>query len=93
MSRMMILDRVARPLGAKAAIWKGVLAACVCLVCLTKTRSTLADYVGIVSESKDDLTICQDDPDEPDIPYPLSVCNIYAAFDNPEDRLLSAGFR
>ncbi len=64
---------------------------CCCCLCLMATRYASADYVGIEIEPKSDLAICQD-ASEPDIPFPLSVCNIYATFDDPIDRLLSVAY-
>ncbi|MCH8965536.1 MAG: hypothetical protein IIB58_11280, partial [Planctomycetes bacterium] len=50
-----------------------------------------SDYVGLEVVERTDLTICQD-PSEPEIPYKLKVCEIYAVFDNSADRLISTAF-
>ena len=37
-----------------------------------------------------DVPICQD-PSEPEIPYKMDVCNVYAVFNDPTDRFISVG--
>ena len=68
------------------------LLACCCIV-LTTAPSASADFVGVT-------TVYPDDPDTEFqctqgngdfVPDPLTVCNVFAGFDNPEDRLLSVG--
>ena len=64
---------------------------CVCLAVATTSR---ADFVGVVSEI---LT----DPDTANlcgaangdfVPFPLTVCNIFAVFEDPTDLLLGVAF-
>ncbi len=73
--------------------WKcaTVLAICCCII-VTIAPSASADFVGV--------TTAKDDPNTqfnciegngPYLPGPLTVCNVYAAFDDPADRLLSVG--
>ncbi len=69
------------------------LLACCCIV-LTIAPSASADFVGVTS-------VLPDDPDTADLctagngqfvpPGGLTVCNVYAVFDDPADRLQSAG--
>ncbi len=68
------------------------LLACCCIV-LTIAASASADFVGVT-------TVNKDDPDTEFwctqgngvfVPGPLTVCNVYAAFDDPNNRLLSVG--
>ena len=70
-----------------------VLGLCVCCLCLTASNAALAEYTGLVH-------ITKADPDTVDlcnkangqfVDFPLDVCNVYAEFDNPVDRMLSAG--
>ena len=84
------LDLIASSLGVRTANSRRFSAWCCCCLCLMATRYASADYIGIETESKSDLSICQD-AGEPDIPFPLGVCNIYAKFDEPTDRLLATG--
>jgi len=52
----------------------------------------LADFTGLQTVERTDLTpICQA-PSNPEIPYKLDVCSVYAVFNNPGDRLISVGF-
>ncbi len=62
--------------------------ACCCLLCLTVVPQTFGDFVGVEAEIRTDLPICQD-PDSPFVGEPLTVCGVYAVFDDPADRLLS----
>ena len=68
------------------------LLACCCII-LTTAPSTSADYVGVTTVNKDDpdtAFLCtQGNGDF--VPGPLTVCNVYAVFDDPADRLLSLG--
>jgi len=66
--------------------------ACCCII-LTIAPSASADFVGVT-------TVIKDDPDTdllctqgtgPNIPGPLTVCNVFVAFDDPDDVLLSVG--
>ncbi len=57
---------------------------------LVMAQSALADFVGVEAEIRTDLPICQA-TDSPNIEVPLSVCDVYAVFDDPADRLLSVG--
>ena len=65
------------------------LLACCCIV-LTIIPSAAADFVGVT-------TVTRDDPDTEFlcthgngdfVPGPLTVCNVFAVFDDPDDRLL-----
>ena len=69
-----------------------ILLACCCII-LTTAPSASADFVGVT-------TVIKDDPDTDFqctqgngafVPGPLTVCNVYAKFDDPTDRLLSVG--
>ncbi len=74
--------------------WKWVitLAICCCTV-LTIAASASADFVGVTIVTKDDpdteFFCTQGNGDF--VPGPLTVCNVYAAFDDPNNRLLSVG--
>ena len=72
--------------------WAITLATC-CGICLTIAASASADYVGVTTLTKDDpdteFLCTQGNGDF--VPGPLTVCNVYAAFDDPADRLLSVG--
>ncbi len=57
---------------------------------IAMAKSALADFVGVEAEIRSDLTICED-TDSPFIEVPLAVCDVYAVFDDPADRLLSVG--
>ena len=68
------------------------LLACCCIV-LTTAPSASADFVGVTS-------VMPDDPDTVDwctqgngmfVPYPLTVCNVLAVFDDPDNILISVG--
>lgn len=63
------------------------LCAC-CVLSMTVAQSTLADFVGLQAEIRSDLTICQDTTQD-NIDVPLAVCNFFAVFDDPDDKLLS----
>ena len=70
------------------------LLACCCII-LTISPSSAADFVGVTTVIKDDpatVTLC-DLAQDPQglIPFPLSVCNAFAVFDDPADRLWSVG--
>ncbi|MCH8969811.1 MAG: hypothetical protein IIA66_11925, partial [Planctomycetes bacterium] len=62
-----------------------------CAFALLAPRLALADFTGLQTVERTDLPICQD-PSEPEIPYKLDVCSVYAVFNNPGDRLISVGF-
>ena len=69
------------------------LLACCCMV-LTTAPSASADFVGVTSVFPDDsdtVNLCTEGNGD-FVPGPLTVCNVYAVFDDPADRLLSAGF-
>ena len=62
-------------------------------MCLMVATLASADFIGVVAVTKDD-------PDTDfqcaqgngaSVPGPLTVCNVYAMFDDPGDRLLSVG--
>ncbi len=68
------------------------LAVC-CCICLAVAPSASADFVGVT-------TVYPDDPDTEFqctqangafVPDPLTVCNVYAVFDDPDNILLSVG--
>ena len=68
------------------------LATC-CGICLAMVPSASADFVGVT-------TVIKDDPDTEflcteangvNVPGPLTVCNVYAVFDDPDNVLLSVG--
>ena len=63
--------------------------ACILLI----TTSTSADFVGVTTVIKDDpdtnFLCTQGNGDF--VPGPLTVCNVFAVFDNPDDVLLSVG--
>ena len=70
--------------------WAITLAACYCII-LTVAASASADFVGVT-------TVTKDDPDTAFlctqangffVPGPLTVCNVYAAFDDPDNVLLN----
>ena len=61
---------------------------------LTIVPASSADFIGLV-------TVNNDDPDTAalcngaggaEVPDPLTVCNVFAVFDEPSDKLLSVGF-
>ena len=55
--------------------------------------SASADYVGVTTVNKDDpdtAFLCTQGHGD-NVPGPLTVCNVYAVFDNPADRLLTVG--
>ncbi|MCZ6653136.1 MAG: hypothetical protein O7D91_08920 [Planctomycetota bacterium] len=64
--------------------------ACILLI----TTSASAEFVGVTIVTKDDPDtefLCTQGNGKY-VPGPLTVCNAYAAFDDPADRLLSVGF-
>ena len=70
--------------------WAITLASC-CGICLTIAASASADFVGVITVTKDDPDtefLCTQGNGEY-VPGPLTVCNVYATFDDPADRLLS----
>ena len=68
------------------------LATCCCIV-LTIAPSASADFVGVTTVIKDDpdteFLCTQGNGDF--VPGPLTVCNVFAAFDNPANELLNVG--
>ncbi len=64
-----------------------------CCICLTMVPSASADYVGVATVIKDDpdteFLCTQGNGDS--VPGPLTVCNVFAVFDNPDDTLLAVG--
>ena len=66
------------------------LATCCCIV-LTIAPAASADFVGVTTVIKDDpdteFLCTQGNGDF--VPGPLTVCNVFAVFDDPADRLLS----
>ncbi len=56
------------------------------------TPSASADFVGVTTVNKDDpdteFLCTQGNGDN--VPGPLTICNVFAAFDDPDDRLLTA---
>ncbi len=75
--------------------WKcAITLATCCCINLTLARSASADYVGVTTVNKDDpdtAFLCtQGNGDF--VPGPLTVCNVYAVFDDPADRLLSVAY-
>ncbi|MCH8881518.1 MAG: hypothetical protein IID34_16760, partial [Planctomycetes bacterium] len=68
------------------------LVACGC-ICLTVATSASADFLGAKAVTKDDpatQNLCNQ-ANGPNIPFPLSICNLFANFSDPNDRLLSVG--
>ncbi|MCH8881800.1 MAG: hypothetical protein IID34_18180 [Planctomycetes bacterium] len=67
------------------------LATCCCIV-LTIAPAASADFVGVTTVIKDDpdteFLCTQGNGDF--VPGPLTVCNFYAVFDDPADRMLTA---
>ena len=74
--------------------WKCVitLATC-CIIILTVAPSASADFVGVTTAIKDDpdIDLLCTQGTGPNIPGPLTVCNVSAVFDNPDDMLLGVG--
>ncbi len=74
--------------------WKRVitLATC-CGICLAMVPSASADFVGVTTVIKDDpdteFLCTQGNGDF--VPGPLTVCNVFAIFSDPADRLFSVG--
>ena len=66
--------------------------ACCCIV-LTIAPSASSDFVGVTTVIKDDpdteFLCTQGNGDF--VPGPLTVCNVFAAFDNPDNVLLAVG--
>ena len=59
----------------------------VCCICLAIATAARADFVGVVSEIRTDadtMSLCGEG-------LGLAVCNFYAAFDHPGDKLLNIG--
>ncbi len=73
--------------------WKTTITLLACCVCLTIATSASGDYIGLTTVNKDDPDIAffcaQGNGDF--VPGPLTVCNVFANFNNPVDRLLSEG--
>ncbi|MCZ6651931.1 MAG: hypothetical protein O7D91_02760, partial [Planctomycetota bacterium] len=74
--------------------WKWVitLAICFCTV-LTIAASASADFVGVTTANKTDSDtefLCNEGNGE-FVLTPLAICNVFAAFDNPDNVLLSVG--
>ena len=63
--------------------------ACCCLLVLVG-QTARADFLGVASVVRTDLTICQDTSQD-DIDEPLTVCNFFAVFNDPTGRLRSVG--
>ncbi len=65
--------------------------AVVCIFLLTASAS--ADYVGVTTVNKvdPDIDFLCNEGNGDFVPGPLTVCNVFAGFDNPEDRLLLVG--
>ena len=59
------------------------------MLSLAIAPSTSADIVGVQAEVRTDLTLCQDTSQDY-IDEPLTVCNFFAVFDAPTDRLVYA---
>ena len=64
---------------------------CTCFLAFAGVRVAFADFVGLETEDRTDLTVCQD-TQQPFIQFKLDVCNVYALFDHSADQLLSVGF-
>ncbi|MCZ6654069.1 MAG: hypothetical protein O7D91_13725 [Planctomycetota bacterium] len=62
-----------------------------CALGIAFAQAARADFTGMEVVDRTDLTICQD-PSEPEIPFKLNVCELYAVFNNPADRLISTAF-
>ncbi len=63
----------------------------VCILLITPSAS--ADFVGVTAVIKDDPGtefLCTQGNGE-FVPGPLTVCNVFAAFDNPDNELLNVG--
>ncbi len=86
----MILSVIARLASARANTRQALLVCFLCFVALSASRSASADFVGLTATHKADLPICQDIEDE-FIDVPLTVCNIFAVFDDPLDELSAVG--
>ncbi len=61
-----------------------------CALCIALSQSARADFTGLQTVERTDLPICQ--PSEPEIPYQMDICNVYAVFNHAADRLISVGF-
>ncbi|MCZ6653135.1 MAG: hypothetical protein O7D91_08915 [Planctomycetota bacterium] len=72
--------------------WAITLATC-CGICLIIAASALADFVGVTTVIKDDpdteFLCTQGNGDF--VPGPLTVCNVFAVFDDPDNSLLNVG--
>ena len=61
-----------------------------CGVLLTLANPAWADFVGIVTNTKNDpdtVALCNN-AEGASVPFPLTVCNIFATFDDLLDQLL-----
>ena len=65
---------------------------CTCFLAFAGVRVAFADFVGLETIDRTDLTIVCHDIQQPEITYKVDVCNVHAVFDDPADRLLSVGF-
>ena len=81
-----ILSLISRQASARADTRPALLVCFLCIVALSASRSALADFVGLTATHKADLPICQDTENEY-IDVPLTVCNVFAGFDDPLDEL------
>ncbi|MCH8968697.1 MAG: hypothetical protein IIA66_06235 [Planctomycetes bacterium] len=74
--------------------WAITLAAC-CCISLTVAPSASADFVGVTTVIKDDpdtVALCNSGAGPFNFGFgPISVCNVFAVFDNPDNALLSVG--
>jgi hypothetical protein len=82
----MILSVISRRASAQANTRQALLVCFLCIVALSASRSASADFVGLTATHKADLPICQDTENEY-IDVPLTVCNVFAGFDDPLDEL------
>ena len=74
--------------------WKCAITLAICgCIYLTVAPSASADFVGVTTVIKDDpdtAFLCTEGNGK-FVPGPLTICNIFAAFDDPTDRVLSVG--
>ena len=87
----MILSVISRRASARANTRLALLVCVLCFVALAASRSASADFVGLTATHKADLPICQDTENEY-IDVPLTVCNVFAGFDDPLDELSLVDF-